>query len=162
MFGPTLIVDDRLSRGGSVGAVDPILHLSIPVADLAAAREFYVDALGCTPGQAVGGGMDVWFYGLQLTLQVRPDEVVSDVRQGVRHFGVTIDRAALDALVARLDGHDVRWLRPVETDATGALRGKTSAKLADPSGNVIELKSYDDARAALGVPTGSGGRESSR
>jgi hypothetical protein len=35
---------------------------------------------------------------------------------------------------------------------TGALRGKTGAKIADPSGNVIELKSYDDPSAALGVP----------
>jgi len=52
--------------------------------------------------------------------------------------------------------------QPVSIDTTGALRGKTSAKLADPSGNVIELKSYDDARAALGVPTQGGARESSR
>jgi extradiol dioxygenase family protein len=50
------------------GVMDPILHLSLPVVDLDSSRAFYVDVLGCTPGQALPGGMDVWFYGLQLTL----------------------------------------------------------------------------------------------
>jgi hypothetical protein len=36
----------------------------------------------------------------------------------------------------------------VSTDTTGTLRGKTSAKIADPSGNVIELKSYDEPEKA--------------
>ena len=130
--------------------MEPILHLSIPVHDLDAARSFYVDALGCTPGQDIGASaMDVWFYGLQLTLQVRPDEVLTAEQQGVRHFGVTIDRAALDALVARLEAHDVQWIDRV----ADGVRGKVGAKLADPSGNVIELKSYDDPRTALGIPS---------
>jgi hypothetical protein len=139
--------------------VEPILHLSIPVHDLDAARAFYVDALGCAPGQAVGRGMDVWFYGLQLTLQLRPDEVASDAQHSVRHFGATIDHAALDALLARLGEHDVRWISPV---ASGLVRGKRSAKVADPSGNVIELKSYDDPHSALGITTPDGARGSSR
>jgi extradiol dioxygenase family protein len=130
----------------------PILHLSIPVDDLEAARAFYVDGLGCAPGDATPEGADVWFYGLQLTLQVRPDEVVAIEAQGVRHFGVTLPREELDALVARLEGASVRWVSPLETDTTGEHRGKTSAKVADPSGNVVELKSYDDPRRALGMP----------
>ena len=132
--------------------MDPILHLSIPVDDLDAAREFYVDRLGCTPGQAGDFGMDVWFYGLQLTLQLHPDQVLPEERQGCRHFGVTLDRPALDRLLVRLESQPIRWISPVSTDTEGTLRGKTSAKVADPSGNVIELKSYDDPKAALGAP----------
>ena len=130
----------------------PILHLSLPVTDLESSREFYVDVLGCAAGQVGDFGMDVWFYGLQLTLQVHPDQVLPDDRQGVRHFGVTLERTALDALLARLQEQPVRWISPVTTDTDGTLRGKTSAKLADPSGNVIELKTYDDPDAALGRP----------
>jgi extradiol dioxygenase family protein len=129
----------------------PILHLSLPVRDLESSREFYVDVLGCTPGQAGNDGMDVWFYGLQLTLQVQPGQLLPDEQQGVRHFGVTLDRAALDELLTRLQELPVRWISPVSTDTVGTLRGKTSAKIADPSGNVIELKSYDDPKAALGA-----------
>lgn len=136
--------------------MEPILHLSLPVADLDAARAFYVDTLGCSPGQRGADGMDIWFYGLQLTLQHRPDEVVRDDQQGVRHFGVTFDRAALDALLTRLQALPVRWVSTVSTDTVGALRGKTSAKLADPSGNVIEFKAYDDPSLALGTPAGKG------
>jgi extradiol dioxygenase family protein len=132
--------------------VNPILHLSLPVADLAEARAFYVDPLGCTPGAPGIDGMDVWFFGLQLTLQARPDEVLPADKHGSRHFGVTLDRSKLDALLTRLQALPVCWVSPVATDMTGALRGKTGAKIADPSGNVIELKSYDDPNAALGVP----------
>lgn len=131
--------------------MDPILHLSLPVIDLESSWAFYVDVLGCTPGQACDGGMDIWFYGLQLTLQVQPDHVLSDKDQGVRHFGVTLDRHVLDELLTRLQELPLRWISPVSTDTVGTYRGKTSAKIADPSGNIIELKAYDDARAALGA-----------
>jgi hypothetical protein len=42
----------------------------------------------------------------------------------------------------------VEWLTPITTATDPALSGKTSVKIADPSGNVIELKSYtsDDTR----------------
>ena len=52
--------------------MQPILHLSIPVRDLDEAREFYVHALGCQPARARAGFTDVWFYGMQVTLQDRP------------------------------------------------------------------------------------------
>ena len=129
--------------------MDPILHLSIPVNDLDSSREFYVDLLGCRPGQTGDSGMDVWFFGLQLTLQLQPAEVRPVEGQGCRHFGVTLDGPSLDALLLRLQDFPIEWVSP----ATGrGFRGKTSAKLADPSGNVIELKSYDDPKAALAQP----------
>ena len=133
--------------------VEPILHLSLPVADLASSRAFYVTTLGCAPGRVGDGFVDVWFHGLQLTLQERPDQLLADAEQGVRHFGVTLDRPVLDALLERLQAEPVRWVSPVTTDTGGALGGKTSAKVADPSGNVIELKAYADPRAALGLDT---------
>ena len=61
-----------------------------------------------------------------------------------------MDREAFDELLTRLQGLPLRWVSRVSTDTLGTLRGKTSAKIADPSGNVIELKTYDDAKAALG------------
>jgi extradiol dioxygenase family protein len=130
--------------------IEPILHLSLPVRDLDAAREFYVDVLGCRPGQEGPGGMDVWFYGLQLTLQLRPEQLLPDGGQGDRHFGVTLERADFDQLIARLQSQPIEWVTPVTSDVTGALRAKAGGKLADPSGNVIEFETYDDPRAALG------------
>ena len=55
--------------------MQPILHLSIPVRDIEEAREFYVHTLGCQAAHARAGFTDVWFFGMQVTLQDRPDEV---------------------------------------------------------------------------------------
>jgi uncharacterized protein len=128
----------------------PILHLSIPVDDLAAAWRFYESTLGCRVGRVRPDWLDVWFFGLQLTLQERPEEVSALLDQGVRHFGVVLpDRAAFDALVARLRSAGVRWLAEPAADEDARLSGKLGGRLADPSGNVIEIKHYGDLSALL-------------
>lgn len=125
-----------------------ILHLSIPVRDLAVARSFYETALGCEIGRVRDDWLDVWFYGLQLTLQARPDEVQPPTEQGVRHFGVTLDdRDSFVAVIDRLRRHQVTWLDEPVQHAAAELSGKLGAKIADPSGNVIEIKYYEDPSA---------------
>jgi len=138
--------------------MEPVLHLSVPVADLAEARAFYVDTLGCPLGRVRADWCDVWFHGLQLTLQERPDEVLPVDGQGVRHFGVTLDAGDLRGVLEQLRASPVRWLAPVTTDAL--LDGKTSAKIQDPSGNVIEFKAYaDPARLRGREPERPAGQE---
>jgi hypothetical protein len=127
---------------------DAVLHLSIPVDDLDAARRFYVDAFGCSVGRVREDWIDVWFFGMQLTLQHRPGEVRSPGEQGVRHFGVVLtDSERYSSLVHRLRIAGVSWLSEPEEHVEVALSGKVGGKLADPSGNVIEVKYYADADA---------------
>jgi extradiol dioxygenase family protein len=135
--------------------VQPILHLSIPVRDLAEARDFYVEALGCGAARARDGFADVWFFSLQLTLQDRPDEVVPLRPGGSRHFGVTLGRDEFDEVIGRLSEYGAHWLVPVTTDDPGTPLEQTKAKIADPSGNVIELKTYADVAAALEISSHS-------
>ena len=129
--------------------MEPILHLSLPVHDLAEARRFYIEALGCKPGRELPGCSDVWFYGMQLTLQERPDQVLADEQRGVRHFGVTLADDELDDLLQRVSEHQVRWLVPVTVDYAGTPREQRKAKILDPSGNAIEIKAYVDREAAF-------------
>ena len=131
--------------------MQPILHLSIPVRDLAEARDFYVHTLGCEAARSRPGFADVWFFGMQVTLQDRPDEVAASTDRGSRHFGVTLGRDDFDAAVTRLTAGGVDWLVPVSTDDEGLPTEQTKAKIADPSGNVIELKTYRDVDAALEI-----------
>ena len=131
--------------------MQPVLHLSIPVRDVDEARDFYVHALGCRAARTTSDFTDVWFYGLQLTLQDRPDEVAATPPRGCRHFGVTLGRDEFDAMVARLGTMGVDWLVPVSTDDEGLATEQTKGKIADPSGNVIELKTYRDVEAALEI-----------
>ena len=126
----------------------PVLHLSIPVRDLDEARAFYESALGCEVGRVREDWVDVWFFGLQLTLQARPAEVRDLDQHGIRHFGVAFDdRDAFTSAIDRLRAHQVTWLAEPTAHAAAELSGKVGAKIADPSGNVIELKYYDDPSA---------------
>ena len=127
---------------------EAVLHFSIPVDDLETARRFYVDAFGCSVGRVREDWIDIWFFGMQLTLQHRPDEVRSPEEQGVRHFGVVLtDAASYSSLVDRLRAAGVRWLSEPAGHADVELSGKVGGKLADPSGTVIEVKHYADADA---------------
>jgi extradiol dioxygenase family protein len=131
--------------------MDGFLHLSLPVHDLDESLAFYVDVLACTPGRfrPDQGFADVWFYGLQLTLQHQPDQVLTAEQQGARHFGAALPPDELAAVLARVDAADAVWVERPTTDTEGRLSGKTSAKFLDPSGNVVELKSYPQGRADI-------------
>lgn len=133
----------------------PILHLSLPVRDIEEARDFYVHVLGCQPARRRDDFVDVWFFGLQLTLHDRPDEATGLVAGSSRHFGVTLARDEFDQLVEHLERSGVQWVSPVATDDAGSLTEQTKAKIVDPSGNVIEVKTYRDVRAALEISTHS-------
>jgi extradiol dioxygenase family protein len=135
--------------------MQPILHLSIPVRNMEEARDFYVHTLGCQAARTRKDFTDVWFYGMQITLQDRPDEVPPLTAGGSRHFGVTLGREDFDEMIARLSAGGVDWVVPVSTDDEGLATEQTKAKIADPSGNVIELKTYRDVDAALEISTHS-------
>ncbi|HEY3670880.1 MAG TPA: VOC family protein [Acidimicrobiia bacterium] len=132
--------------------MDPILHLSLPVIDLDECKRFYVEQLGCDLAREREGFIDVWFYGLQLTLQHHPEQVLAPADRGVRHFGVTLGADELRELLARLDETGVEWVSRVHTDHAGTALEQTKAKIADPSGNVIELKTYAVPDAAFTMP----------
>jgi uncharacterized protein len=131
--------------------MQPILHLSIPVRDLDEARQFYVDTLGCDAARAREGYQDVWFYGMQITLHDRPEEAAGLRPGSVRHFGVTLGREEFDAITSRVAAQGVPWVSPISTDNEGKPTEQTKTKIADPSGNVIELKTYRDVSAALEI-----------
>jgi extradiol dioxygenase family protein len=124
---------------------DAVLHLSLPVADLGEARAFYEETLGCRVGRVRESWLDVWFFGMQITLHESPEQVAALPDVGARHFGVTLDdRDAFSQLVARIDSHGARWLDAPRHHEQKDLSGKLAGKLADPSGNVIEIKWYGD------------------
>jgi hypothetical protein len=85
----------------------------------------------------------------------RPDEVTGLVPGSARHFGVTLGSDEFDQLVEHLERSAVEWVSPVTTDDAGRLTEQTKAKIVDPSGNVIEVKTYRDVEAALEIASHS-------
>ena len=107
-----------------MATTDAVLHLSVPVSDLEAARRFYVEGFGCRVGRVRPDWLDVWFFGMQLTLQHRPDEVRPVGEQGVRHFGVVLtDAESYSNLIDRLRATGVEWLSEPAAHTSSELSG---------------------------------------
>jgi uncharacterized protein len=128
----------------------PILHISLPVNDLERSRDFYLDVLGCEPGRVQDRSIDVFFFGCQVTLHERPDEVLAPEQRGVRHFGVAVSGERWQEVVDRLLASGTPFIREPATDHAGTPREQRKAMVADPSGNAIEIKTYKDPGVALG------------
>lgn len=122
----------------------PIFHLSLPVSDLDEAVTFY-STLGGVVGRRETGWADVALFGAQLTLQHVPEDVLQPTPRS-RHFGATLPWPDWEQLVARLTG----FLEGPRIDYSGTKREQAKAMLADPSGNLIELKAYRQPAEVLG------------
>ena len=64
-----------------------------------------------------------------------------------RHFGATLPWADWEALTARLG----RFIEGPRIDYAGTEREQGKAMIADPDGNLIELKAYRQPAAVLGA-----------
>jgi len=127
-----------------------IFHLSIPVADLDAAKRFYVEVLGARVGRTTDDWLDVLLWGHQITLQRRPEDVLSPEAQGKRHFGVILPWADWEALAERVRAAGTAFLAPPTVTKGGTPQEQGKIYLADPSHNVIEIKTYRDLAATIG------------
>lgn len=121
-----------------------IFHLSFPVRDLDEAVAFYRERLGGVPGRRTEAWADIALFGAQLTLQLDPDNV-SQPMPRTRHFGATLTWDHWEALTASLDG----FSEPPKISHRGTEAEQAKAMIADPSGNLIEIKAYRNPEAVL-------------
>ena len=129
-----------------------IFHLSIPVSDLEVAKRFYVEVLGASIGRENPDWLDVLLWGHQITLQLRPAEVLPPRQQGKRHFGVTLPWREWELAAERVAGSGAEFSAKPQIFQPGFPDEHAKFFLADPSHNVIEIKAYRDVQAALGLP----------
>lgn len=128
-----------------------IFHLSIPVADLTAAKRFYVEVLEADIGRENDEWLDILLWGHQITLQKRPNEVLPLERQGKRHFGVTLPWEEWERTVQRIRALGVGFLGEPSVLMKGSPEEQAKFYLADPGNNVIEVKAYRDVAGNLGL-----------
>lgn len=128
-----------------------IFHLSIPVVALEPARQFYVGILGAAKGRETPEWLDVLVWGHQITLQLRPDEVLPPAEQGGRHFGVVLPWEQWEREADRLKSMGVTFMTKPVVLKRGTPEEQAKFYLCDPSHNVIEVKAYRDVRATLGL-----------
>ena len=129
----------------------PRFHLAFPVRDLAEARAFYGELLGCPEGRSSGEWVDFDFFGHQIVAHLSPNEVghkahnpVDGDQVPVRHFGAILSMTQWKELAARLQDHKVDFIIPPDIRFEGLPGEQATFFFLDPSGNALEFKAFDD------------------
>jgi extradiol dioxygenase family protein len=131
----------------------PRFHLAFPVRDLAEARSFYGDLLGCPEGRSSDEWVDFDFHGHQIVAHLAPEETgrsdtnaVDEKEVPVRHFGLILDLPEWEALAERLKGAGVRFVIEPYVRFKGQPGEQATMFFLDPSGNALEFKAFADDR----------------
>jgi extradiol dioxygenase family protein len=129
----------------------PRFHLAFPVRDLAEARAFYGDLLGCAEGRSSPEWVDFDFHGHQIVAHLAPDEArrattntVDGEAVPVRHFGLILEPADWRALADRLMAAGQRFIIEPQVRFAGEVGEQSTMFLLDPSGNALEFKAFAD------------------
>lgn len=128
----------------------PPFHLAFPVHDLAAARDFYVNLLGCSQGRHSENWIDFDFFGHQIVAHLAPEECAETGTSGVdgkqvpvRHFGLVLDMSTWRSIAGHLNGK-VDFIIAPYTRFEGEPGEQATMFFQDPSGNAIEIKAFAD------------------
>jgi extradiol dioxygenase family protein len=126
-------------------------HLAFPVHDLAAARRFYGETLGCPEGRSSPEWIDFNFYGHQIVAHLAPEEAGSSGRNAVdgpgvpvRHFGIVLPMADWEAMAARLRAQGTAFVIEPYIRFKGEPGEQATMFFLDPSGNAIEIKAFSE------------------
>ena len=127
-------------------------HLAVPVSDLATARRFYNDVLGCTEGRSDTRWVDLNLYGHQLVLHevdraqspVAAHNPVDGDAVPVPHFGVVLDWVDWQRLSERLRAAGVEFVIEPHVRFAGQAGEQATLFFLDPAGNALEFKAFRD------------------
>ena len=125
---------------------EDVFHLAIPAADLDAAQEFYVGALGCKLARRYADRITLDFFGDQVVCHL--SDVIDDAPELYpRHFGVTFRRREdWERLLRLARTRGLAFFAEPFHRFAGRAEEHESFVLADPSNNLLEFKYYDDPR----------------
>ncbi len=126
-------------------------HLAFPVTDLAAARAFYGDLLGCPEGRSSPEWVDFNFYGHQIVAHLAPSEAgygsvnaVDGHGVPVRHFGIVLTMEAWQEAADRLTEAGVEFVIKPYIRFKGEPGEQATMFFKDPCGNALEMKAFAD------------------
>ena len=129
----------------------PLFHLAFPVADIAQARKFYGELLGCPEGRSAENWVDFDFYGHQIVAHLAPDEIGHEATSAVdghdvpvRHFGAILAMDAWQNLADRLTAAGTKFIIEPHVRFKGETGEQATMFFLDPSGNALEFKSFAD------------------
>jgi len=127
-------------------------HIAFPVRDIAEARRFYGEMLGCPEGRSAPDWVDFDLYGHQIVAHFKAgmsqDEAHHNPVDGhdvpVPHFGVVLGMDQFHALADRLCQAGVQFVIEPYVRFQGEVGEQATMFFLDPSGNALEFKAFKD------------------
>ena len=125
----------------------PPFHFAFPVDNLAAARRFYGELLGCPEGRRADRWIDFNLFGHQIVAHLAPEQVrrrstnpVDGEDVPVPHFGVVLDKQTWERLAGRLTEAGTEFVISPTVRFAGQPGEQATMFLLDPAGNALEFK----------------------
>ena len=127
-------------------------HLAFPVRDLAEARTFWGDVMGCPEGRSSDSWIDFDFCGHQIVAHCVGESGTSDAGSNpvdghgvpVPHFGIVLELTDWQALADRLTAAGTKFEIEPYVRFKGEPGEQATMFFRDPSGNAIEMKAFAD------------------
>jgi len=145
------------AEAASSAAAEPLtpFHIAIQVRDIAEARAFYKDILGCPEGRSDIAWVDFNLFGHQLVCHLNPAlgaqgslvshfNLVDGHGVPVPHCGVVLRPAQWSSLADRLRERGVQFIIEPSTRFKGQVGEQSTMFFRDPSGNALEFKAFRD------------------
>ena len=127
-------------------------HLAFPVDDLAAARHFYREVLGCGEGRSSDHWIDFDLFGHQIVAHLDPSAKANRPHHNpvdghdvpVPHFGVVLTMPDWTALADRLKAAGTSFVIEPHIRFAGQVGEQATMFFHDPAGNALEFKAFAD------------------
>ena len=127
-------------------------HIAFPVRDIAEARRFYGEVLGCPEGRSAVQWVDFDLFGHQIVAHLQAGMASGEAHHNpvdghdvpVPHFGVVLDMDRFEAFAERLKGAGVRFVIEPYVRFKGEVGEQATMFFHDPSGNALEFKAFKD------------------
>lgn len=127
-----------------------MIHLSIPIKDIASTVSFYRDILGCSLTRQQVDRLDIDFFGHHLVAQLSELEAshksitIGRGNYPLRHFGVIVKPEIYDRMLASLIAAKVEFAMAPDRIFIGTPREQSVFLVFDFSGNAVEVKGMPD------------------
>ena len=127
----------------------PRFHIAFPVNNLKNTKDFYTKILGCSLGRESNKWIDFNFYGHQVVAHLSPENCIkSNVNKvdgdmvSCRHYGVILPWDKWKVLGEKIKNKKIRFIIKPKIRFKNLKGEQGTFFLEDPSGNVLEFKSF--------------------
>jgi len=130
----------------------PLFHLAFAVSDLEAAKNFYVDVLGCRVGRSSETWIDFDFFGYQITAHKQQPLVTAGANEvdgehiPIPHFGLIMSWEDWHRAVDHMNYIGVEFRVAPHIRFRDEPGEQATFFLTDPSGNCLEFKAFREPK----------------